>query len=341
VTGHIKHNDRIMYGWPDIVDQLRRQGHPVTLEAFFAHVRHTLFHSRETRKVAYDELLALPDELSAIADCAALAIRLKLIWKRMYPAASAELKPVPPLRACLLIHKMLITASRCTWKQRQASLLLAAWADFEFPYTRVYKQHLLKELHVDVNQSMTQCKSYLNDVYSMLNDAHNVYVNVVRDTQDPSSSGTHSAFAMQPPKLSRHAGPAKRGRSASRDTGKPGGSRASSKGGTAKAAAAKPEFKGLTEAGEARERALPSGLRFSDIAAAANLKLSLDECIARGRANKCVLCEEPRGHLGGLENCPAVPANCRDAVSNIVKKRAARRKAETKSNKKARKSAAK
>jgi hypothetical protein len=80
VTGHMKYNDRVLYGWPDTVNSLRSLSQPITLDAFFTHIRFTLFACRETRKSALEELMSLPRVLSTVADCSALIVRLRQIW---------------------------------------------------------------------------------------------------------------------------------------------------------------------------------------------------------------------------------------------------------------------
>jgi hypothetical protein len=326
VTGHMKYNDRVLYGWPDTVNTLRSLSQPITLDAFFTHIRFTLFACRETRKSALEELMSLPRVLSTVADCSALIVRLRQIWSRLYPTTTSEREPMTRQSACIHIHKMLIEASKCSFKQRQSSMLLTAWSNHLFPASQLYRQFLHDDLHASAVDAVKSSELYLAAVFKELDSAHQMHVNVVR-TNDTSS--THAAFAIQPTKGKQVSGKSgKRGRSASREpTRDRGNSRGSSAAAPTKSKPSSATFIGLTDSGEKRERANPIGCRFTDVATAAGFDLTMDLCCKRGRDSQCFLCCEPGGHTGGPTACPKVPHNRRDAVAQVVAARAAHRRA--------------
>ena len=326
VTGHMKYNDRLLYGWPDTVSRLRTLGKPVTLDAFFAHIRTTLLACRKTRKSAYDELMSLSSTLSSIADCAALCVRLRQVWTRLCPVATSEREPITRQAAILHIHKTLSDAREGGYKLRQHSMLLTAWHRCHFDSAVLYEAFVADVHHTTVLDSVKNSELYLQALFKDLTRAHTLYVNLVHD--EPPA--THSALAIQPTKSVQTSGKdGKRGRSASRDSTADrgnGNSRASSAG--QQPTAAKAVFKGLTEEGEKRERNHPAGCKFTDVAAAAGLNLFMDVCCARGRQSQCFMCSEPGGHKGGPLSCPKVTPQHHAAVKKVVAARAANRKAQ-------------
>ena len=215
VTGHMKYNDRVLCGWPDTVSRLHTLGKPVTLDAFFAHIRTTLFACRKTRKSAYDELMSLSSTLSSIADCAALCVRLRQVWTRLYPIATSKREPITRQAAILHIHKTLSDAREGVYKLRQHSMLLTTWHRFYFDPAVLYEACVADVHHGTVLDNVKNSELYLQALFKDLTRAHTLYVNLVHD--EPPA--THSALASQPTKsVQSSAKGGKRGRSASLDS---------------------------------------------------------------------------------------------------------------------------
>jgi hypothetical protein len=59
VSGHLPMTDRVMFGWTDIVANLRTSSQAVTLNNFFDHIRKQLFVRQSTRAAAYEEFLTV------------------------------------------------------------------------------------------------------------------------------------------------------------------------------------------------------------------------------------------------------------------------------------------
>ena len=201
VTGHMKYNDRVLYGWPDTVSRLRALGKPVTLDAFFAHIRITLFACRETRRSAYKELMLLPTLLSSIADCAALCVRLRQVWARLYPAATSEREPITRQAAILHIHSTLTEAREGSYKSRRGSMLLTALFRFPFSSASLFEDFIADVHHTTVVDSCKNSELYLQALFAELTRAHTLYVNLAPVDFDP----VQLALAIQPAKAKFHA----------------------------------------------------------------------------------------------------------------------------------------
>ena len=201
VTGHMKYNDRVLYGWPDTVSRLRALGKPVTLDAFFAHIRITLFACRETRRSAYKELMLLPTLLSSIADCAALCVRLRQVWARLYPAATSEREPITRQAAILHIHSTLTEAREGSYKSRRGSMLLTALFRFPFSSASLFEDFIADVHHTTVVDSCKSSELYLQALFAELTRAHTLYVNLAPVDFDP----VQLALAIQPAKAKFHA----------------------------------------------------------------------------------------------------------------------------------------
>ena len=183
VTGHLESTHQLMVGWDGILAECKEAGKAVTLQQFFSHVRKRLFVSSGTRQEALLALLALCKKPHTCVDCKALRVELQTLFARLFPSPcseSVELEPISWYHACLKVQGMLSLLHQTPISQRK-SVLVRAWAAYTFDSAKVYRQFLAPSLHIEATQaSLDLCKSYLQNVYDQLTEAHEMHVTVHR-----------------------------------------------------------------------------------------------------------------------------------------------------------------
>ena len=315
-TGHLSNNDRVLYGWADTVASLRVARLPVTLAAFFDHIRKQLFVRTDTRQTALKELRDLPADVASIVDCHTLVTTLKQIWLRLFPAQSDEREPIPRYEACLIIHELLIYIKSLGFRQRK-TVLHRAWHEFDFRSTDLFVAHLRETSHDTTVHSEQACAAYLTAIFDNLQAAQEMYnrVHVSGSAlQKPKKAEILALAASElgvsqqvltnlPSSRAGASSSAKRHRSPTHKSKRDDKRSKSSAPAAAPTAAAAPSNFDK----ERLERERPAGQRFDALCSLVGISKSLQACLADFRERKCVLCGADN-HTKGAVSCPKVQA---------------------------------
>ncbi len=189
VTGHLECTHQLMVGWQAVVTECKRSGTAVTLQQFFAHVRKRLFVSASTRQEAHLSFLALCKKPTTCVDGKALCVELQTLFTRLFPdpaTGRAELEPITWYHACLKVQEMLVSLHQTPLHQRKG-VLVKAWTAYDFNATLVYREFLVRSKHSDSSvDSAALCKRYLQRIYDLLTEAHEMHVTVHRGVEGES-----------------------------------------------------------------------------------------------------------------------------------------------------------
>ena len=169
---HVADDERII-GWSDLVRELRAKGTSPTLHEFVEYVRKVNLAASTTRHAAHDELLALGNSWSTLADAGALALRIQQLYRQLFPAHSDETEPISRLNACILIFDLLQKLKTSSAKHD----IVWAWRDeTTFSASVAYKEFLVRDLHASDASSRDRADAFIKDVVTKLQDAHRMRV---------------------------------------------------------------------------------------------------------------------------------------------------------------------
>jgi hypothetical protein len=194
LTGHLKTDDRRIYGWHDIAIAMNHANQQPTLHQFVAHVKTQVLATNTTRREAKLELDRLVTDFSGIPDCSALKTKLKQLWAQLYPPNTDEVEPMTKLAAMKQVFALLMAIR---FKGKVSQPMVKAWRDFTLHDSpTMFSKYIDEGLHVR-GASDQLAVQYLNEVYDQLDLAHRMFVQVgaIMSSQDASS---HKQVADKP-----------------------------------------------------------------------------------------------------------------------------------------------
>jgi hypothetical protein len=174
LTGILKTDDRRIYGWYDMVVEMKHQKKEPTLKQFVEHVRTQVLSTNTTRRDAKDELVALVSDFSLIPDCMALSAKLKQLWAQLFPPVTYEVEPMTKLLAMRQIHLLLHDIK---YKGRSRHLLAQAWKDYtSYNNAEMFTSYIDDSLHVTAQATDQLAVKYLDSVCAQLTTAHKMHI---------------------------------------------------------------------------------------------------------------------------------------------------------------------
>ena len=267
-----------------------------------------------------------PNKVVSISDCTAMVTKLTNLWGKIYPAASSEREPSPRYETCLNLHYLFTQMRQLPFRAQQSSVLLMAWFQYEFPASALFCDHLQADLHADTDASRLKCDQYLADMYKHLHNAQDMYVRVnkpVTRAAVPAAKRERALVMNQPVKKQQTP---KKSNNASASTGKRGrGDQTPRRSDSGSQAAPRPPGGGRTDdqnktLKKAREIRAPNGVRLCDLAQAAGVSRSHQDCLRLYDTKACVVCGINATHKGTLQ-CPSMGQGCASAVQAVQDRR--------------------
>jgi hypothetical protein len=226
LTTGIPDDDVRIYGWKTLCGQYTAQGQSWGLSEFLAHVRKQVLSTVTTRKTAWDELQALSQNYTDLADCVAFSARLRNLYQQIYDTSSTEVEPVSRVACIRCIHQLL---SHIHVKGKNACPVSKAWKGFtQFQATELFLEYIHQDKHTPSETSRLSA-AYLDKVCGQLTTAHDVYTQMsmayvpVPQSQTPSRGSVNSMSQDKgkgkgkPQNSGRNAEKSKRSRSATRN----------------------------------------------------------------------------------------------------------------------------
>ncbi len=201
VTAHLRRDHAVMAGWDTVKRTRKSKGEPVSLETFFAHIRHCLFARTRTRAEAYADLVALCNDLHSAGDCRSLAQKLNTIFSNLFPeqvSDAFELEPVNWFHAVMRVYGALLDL-RDLPIQRRSSTLSKAWGASPFDIGDLYRRFLGPAQQAPSGDACRAlAEGFLAAVYQRLEEAHEVY-EARRMAGAPPVSAQYAAHVVEVP----------------------------------------------------------------------------------------------------------------------------------------------
>ncbi len=320
VSSHLPNTHHAIFGWSDIVSNLRLSQQSITLQRFFAHVRKQLFVCSNTRETAYAELLSLAQSSRSMADCNAFVTKLKQIWSRLFPSQSTEREPVLQYDACLEIHRVMKELHRTSFRNRKTAFLLA-FCEEDFHSADLFRDYLCESQHTYATDSHIACAQYLNSLYAHLEETQMMYntqyktqpsttdgashqtltahTSVPRRTKKPLRSSTGTTHAEHNSQIRDRSSSDKRARSKSQTHPFSNESKKQRSGQVC-----------MTPVSAKVERMLHRSYQLDSLANMAGVDITLEDAIQLGSKGTCCMCKNPISTHSprGMPGCPVVKA---------------------------------
>jgi len=170
-TGHLDNTHRPTYGWHDEATKLQGQNIPITLEHFFAHIRHQLFPAPSTRHQACQELHQIPEAIKSgkFSDCLAFSTYVKTLWSKLFPTEpTSERSPIQQYQACIVLHRIMSGIFDLPFSLRKTNVFVHAWCKVRYDNLDIHSQYLDQSLHALTYESDAMCAQFLDTLHGRI-----------------------------------------------------------------------------------------------------------------------------------------------------------------------------